>query len=97
MPNRRLHRYTSQLLFGKSFDSIHQILDAPVKILGRRHRILFHDPVEAALIGYRLGGTEAAEAALLHVIVDRVFSENKKLGEMFRKALNRKSHASNID
>jgi hypothetical protein len=85
MPNRRFHRYSSRLIFGKSYDEVHKTLDAPVKYLGRRHRVLYHDPAEAALIGYRIAGLEGAMAALMHVTVDRACSRDKNLLSTIRK------------
>ena len=85
MPDREVHRYTSKLLLGESYDEVHSVLDGPVKQLGRRHRVLYHDPVEAALIGYKIAGLEGALAALVHVTVDRACSRDKKLESMIKK------------
>jgi len=85
MPNREIHRYTSKLLLGEPYDEVHSVLDGPVKQLGRRHRVLYHDPAEAALIGYKIAGVEGALAALLHVTVDRVCSKDKKLESLIKQ------------
>jgi len=85
MPDREIHRYISTLFTGKSHDEIHKVLDGPVKFLGRKHRVLFHNPTEAAMIGYRLAGVEGALVALMHVTVDQVCSRDKKLERMMRK------------
>ena len=85
MPERRIHRYTSRLLFGKPYDEVHRVLDRPVKYLGRKHRILRHAPGEAALIGYRIAGVEGALAALLHVAVDSLCSRDKRLHSMIKR------------
>lgn len=85
MPDRRIHRYTSKLMFGKPYDEVHGVLDRPVKYLGRKHRVLRHDPAEAALIGYRIAGAEGALAALLHVTVDNFFTKDKQLASMIKR------------
>jgi len=85
MPGRRIHRYTSKLMLGKPYDEVHAVLDRPVKYLGGKHRVLRHDPAEAALIGYRIAGAEGALAALLHVTVDNLFTKDKQLASMIKR------------
>jgi hypothetical protein len=85
MPERRVHNYTTKLLLGRTFDEVHKALDGPVKFLGRKHRVLYHEPAEAALIGYRIAGCEGALAALLHVAVDEMCSHDKKLNALIKR------------
>lgn len=85
MPERRIHNYTTKLLLGKTFDEVHRVLDGPVKFLGRKHRVLYHEPAEAALIGYEIAGFEGALAALLHVTVDELCSREKRLSGLIKR------------
>ncbi len=82
MPERRVHNHFTKRILGKTYDEVHAALDFPVKFLGRRHRVLFHDRAEAALIGYGIAGVEGALAAQWHVILDELCSQNKGLAEL---------------
>lgn len=75
MPSRRFHEKIDRFFLGKSFPHIHKALDLPHIILGERHRILFHDPISAVAIGFILGGQQGAQSALLHTVVDRIFTD----------------------
>jgi hypothetical protein len=85
VPERGVHNYTSRLLLGKSFDEVHRVLDAPVKFLGSKHRVLYHEPVEAALIGFEIAGFEGALAALMHVTVDELCSRDKRMKNLIKR------------
>ena len=83
MPSRRVHRYVSRLLLGKSFDKVHRVIDAPYGLLGKKHRVLLHDPISAAMIGSTASRDRyAAFAALTHVAVDVMCSRNRTLREI---------------
>jgi hypothetical protein len=47
-------------------------IDYPVKFFGKSHRILFHDPLSAATIGYLLDGYDRAVSGVLHLVVDKI-------------------------
>ncbi|MEM7826517.1 MAG: hypothetical protein QW451_02730, partial [Candidatus Aenigmatarchaeota archaeon] len=47
-----------------------KFIDYPVKMLGRNHRILFHDPISALSIGFGCDGLEGVVSAYLHLVVD---------------------------
>ena len=79
MPSRRIHRLTSRLLLGRAFDQVHKLLDGPVKHLGRKHRLLYHDPLQAAVIGYACEGIEGTVAALIHTTIDKLYKEDKAI------------------
>lgn len=51
MPSHSRHKRTSKLLTGNSHDEVHKAIDAPYMVLGRKHRVLFHDPFSAAALG----------------------------------------------
>ncbi len=79
MPSHRIHRYVSKLLLGDAFSEVHVAIDAPYRILGRKHRRLFHSPKEAFVVGY-LSSTRpgAGLAGLLHSRLDQQCSKNRK-------------------
>jgi len=51
------------------------MIDYPVKFLGRKHRVLFHDPLSAAVIGYFVDDYDGAYSGILHLAVDEICSE----------------------
>ncbi|MEM5869681.1 MAG: hypothetical protein QXR09_00735 [Candidatus Aenigmatarchaeota archaeon] len=59
---------------GKSCEKTNKVIDYPVKFLGRKHRILFHDPLSALIIGIAYDGVEGAVSGLLHIAVDKICS-----------------------
>jgi hypothetical protein len=75
MPSQDLHRKLDRLLLGKSYPRVHTTLDLPSTWLGKEHRILFHDEPTAILIGLAVGGIEGAISALLHVWLDRAYTQ----------------------
>jgi hypothetical protein len=72
MPGWRVHRYLDVVFFGKSYSKIHRKMDDPCIFLGRRHRVLFHDPAAAVVIAQECypGDPDAVEAAYLHILTD---------------------------
>lgn len=70
MPSNYLHKKISKILTGKSHGKTNEFIDYPFRILGRKHRILFHDPFSATLLGFLFEGSDGAVAGLLHVVVD---------------------------
>jgi len=71
MPERIVHKKISKLLLGSSCERTHKAIDYPVKYLGKKHRILFHDPISAMVIGFLFDGYEGAASGLLHIVADR--------------------------
>jgi len=67
------------MVLGKAHDSVNKTMDAPYRILGRKHRILYHDvPSIIALFGH---DQAKLEAAALHLLVDRA-CENPNVEKM---------------
>jgi len=83
LPGIRVHTYLDKWFLGKSYPKIHKEMDRPFKRLGRRHRLLFHDPVSAIAIAQRLypGDPKAVRAALLHITIDNICSQNPEARE----------------
>ena len=70
MPSRYLHKKISKILTEKECERTHGRIDYPVKFLGRGHRILFHDPLSALIIGFLTEGEGGVYAGLSHVALD---------------------------
>jgi hypothetical protein len=71
MPSRKI-------LIGYSCEHVHYLLDYPYKFLGKKHRILFHDPLSAMIIGYLVEGDKGIISALADIITD-YFSSGIKI------------------
>jgi hypothetical protein len=75
MPNRSTHNKISRMLVEDPCDRVHYVMDYPSRYLGRGHRILFHDPITAMLIGYSLKGKRGAASAIAHILTDYSVTE----------------------
>jgi len=51
-------------------------MDYPARFLGRKHRILFHDPLSAVLIGILCDGRNGVYSAFIHLALDK-YSDNE--------------------
>jgi hypothetical protein len=78
MPSLAVHCYIDGSFFGRAYPRLHKALDAPFLILGRYHRVLFHDYGTAVYIARREypGDPNAERAAILHIEFDRMCSED---------------------
>lgn len=74
MPSWRLHRLVDKIVLGREYPEVHRALDLPYLWLGPKHRILFHDPITATMMGYAIAGPRGALSALLHITLDRELS-----------------------
>jgi hypothetical protein len=88
LPGHRVHTFVDRELFGKSYWRVHRNIDMPYLFMGRKHRALFHDGFSSVLIARKLypNDPRAAEAALVHVQIDRLCSSDpffKKQLEFF--------------
>jgi len=72
MPSRRTHKKISKIITGEYCDITHQIIDYPVKYLGRGHRNFLHDPISAGIIGLLAEGYKGLVSAESHIVVDRL-------------------------
>ena len=80
-------------MFGRSFRKLHKAIDKPYLIFGRKHRQFFHsygDTVEVAKIVCP-GDPVAQEAAILHVYVDNLCSDDPRLHERLKRLANEDS------
>jgi hypothetical protein len=78
VPNRNVHKLISKLITGYECNKTHAAIDYPVKYLRNGHRILFHDPISAFVIGYVFNGPQGAVAGVVHIVTDYLVSEYKK-------------------
>ena len=78
LPSHKVHCYVDRTLFGRSYWRVHRQIDMPYLFLGKKHRVLFHDPFTAIAIAQRLypGDPMAEEAALVHLHIDSVCSSD---------------------
>lgn len=76
LPDLQTHKNISKLLIGEECEITNKIIDYPVRFLGRNHRIFFHDPISAALIGILTGEENGMYSALLHLVIDK-YSTNQ--------------------
>jgi len=68
MPSHRIHRLVDKIFLGREFKDVHRDLDEPAKWLGKRHRILRHDPIYVFL---RFAPDwERVASGLLHIAAD---------------------------
>jgi hypothetical protein len=77
MPSRYKHKKLSKILVGYSCERTHKIIDYPVRFLGKKHRIFFHDPTSALIIGFLSDGLNGSISALAHIALDEAYSKNK--------------------
>ncbi|MDI6798472.1 MAG: hypothetical protein QMD12_00510 [Candidatus Aenigmarchaeota archaeon] len=85
MPNRNIHKKISRAIVNDSCERVHYLIDLPYKFLGRKHRILFHDPISAVIVGYLTGGKKGTISALTHIATDYCMSElDKYLKNLFK-------------
>jgi hypothetical protein len=78
VPSRKIHKLISKLITGYECNKTHFIIDYPVKYLRNGHRILFHDPFSAFIVGYLCNGPEGAVSGIAHILTDYLVTEVKK-------------------
>ena len=79
MPSHRIHTYMDWQVFGRSYWRLHRAIDKPYLVFGRNHRIFFHDFPSAISVArnYFPGDTQAEHAAVLHVHIDNMCSQDR--------------------
>lgn len=95
IPGHDIHVFVDRTLFGKAYWRIHREMDWPYGFFGRRHRVLFHDPLTAIAIARSCypGDENAVLAALAHIEIDNLCSANpffKRQLKLFAKAAKKK-------
>ena len=64
---------------------VNHLMDWPYKILGPRHRVLFHDPLTPIMISI-LWGERAGLESVIHILMDKLFSSLSKEQQVVLKA-----------
>ncbi len=88
MPNHPAHKYFEKTILGRSYSAVHKAIDAPVKFLGKKHRVFFHSPLEAAIISTIICGD--ARPGLLHVVLDKDCTRDKTFKKIIQILAKRK-------
>ena len=84
MPGWRVHVFWDRTFFGKSYRKIHQKMDMAVVVLGRSHRILFHDRMWAMAIAQECypNDPNAIYAANWHILIDQFCTSDPSFKKM---------------
>ena len=61
MPTKAIHKLINYMLTGEQGAPILHIIDLPALVLGSRHRILFHDPLQITILSAILSGGDEKE------------------------------------
>jgi len=87
MPSHKLHCFMDRMCFGKSYRKLHEALDKPYLVLGRKHRVIFHDGWSAMEVAKRVcwGDPVALEAAALHLYLDEKCSHDRAFHEELKR------------
>lgn len=74
MPSHKLHRLLDRVVLGREYPWVHKLMDSPALLLGKKHRVLFHDPQTALLIALLSCDPKAGLSCLLHQWLDNLDS-----------------------
>ena len=78
LPGLEVHCHIDRIYLGRTFPKLHRALDRSVKVLGKRHRVLYHDYASAIVIAKKEypGDRDAERAAILHIQYDEICSKD---------------------
>jgi hypothetical protein len=83
MPKHKVHKYVDRIMLGHALPEVHHAIDLPYVVLGRKHRRLFHTPLEAMYMGMiATSDPRGAQSGWLHTWVDQKCSEDKEFKHM---------------
>jgi len=77
MPSGKVHRLDAKSS-GYS-NKVNEAIDGPYSWLGSKHRILFHDPISAMMLGQIMDPKNGALGGLRHIMLDRAASADPRL------------------
>jgi len=77
MTSGRVHRLDART-FGYS-NKVNEAIDGPYSWLGSKHRILFHDPISAMMLGQIVDPENGARGGLRHFVLDSAASADPNL------------------
>jgi len=75
MASHKIHKLVNKIFLGNEYEDVNKWMDEPFSYLGRRHRVLRHDPLSIAL--KYCDDPKRTCAGLLHILVDEVSSKRK--------------------
>ena len=75
-------------MVGQECARTHRLIDSYSAILGKKHRVFYHDPISAMIVADVAEGPQCRAAALNHLMVDQLYTrpESKIFMEMLRLA-----------
>jgi hypothetical protein len=76
MPSGRVHGRDAKV-FGYN-NKVNKFIDLPYKWMKNKHRVFFHTPVEAMMIGWMIDGTKGAMGGLRHIMLDEIKDKKMK-------------------
>lgn len=73
---------------GRECARTHRLIDSYSAILGKKHRVFYHDPVSAMIVADVAEGGHCRSAALNHLMIDQLYNnpQSKIFMEMVRLA-----------
>ena len=86
MPNGPVHVYWAEKATGLGCPRVHRAIDSYSQIMGSKHRVHFHTPIEAITVADLVEGPQCRGAALNHLAIDQIYAdpEAKILFELVR-------------
>ena len=87
MPNNLDHCKRTKRNMGKDYQWVHRLIDTPSRVLGKHHRILFHDLNTAVFLGLLTRDVGVSAAIYDHLRADGVIKYPKEV-EYLLKILN---------
>ena len=75
-------------MVGQECSRTHRLIDSYSAILGKKHRVFYHDPVSAMIVADVAEGVQCRSAALNHLMIDQLYADpqSKIVMEMIRLA-----------
>jgi hypothetical protein len=86
MPSGQTHPYWSERQTGFPCFRTHRAIDSYAQVMGSKHRVHFHTPLEAMIIADKVEGPHCRGAALNHLAIDEIYAdpETKIMFELVR-------------
>ena len=86
MPSGPIHSYWAAKATGLPCPRVHRAIDSYSQVMGGKHRVHFHTPLEAMIVADIVEGPHCRAAALNHLAIDQLYDnpESKILFELVR-------------
>ena len=80
MPNGPVHEFWSLKATGLACPRVHRAIDSYSQVMGSKHRVHFHTPLEAMIVADTVEGPHCRAAALNHLAIDQIYDDpNSKI------------------